>query len=69
ELEAAGVPGDEAERRALEEFGDVKRARRVLRAESGRTERAVRRSEWWAELVQDVRYGWRKLVGQPVFAA
>lgn len=68
ELMAEGLGRPEAERRALSEFGDLGRAKRVLREESARTERRVRRREWWSEIAQDVRYGWRKLWAQPGFA-
>jgi putative ABC transport system permease protein len=69
ELMAQGRNRREAERRAMEEFGDMPGAKRRLRAESARSLRSVRRLEWLAELRQDARYGVRKLASQPVFAA
>jgi putative ABC transport system permease protein len=69
ELVAGGADQAEAERRATEEFGDMTQAQQTLRRESARTERRVRRSEWLSELVQDLRYGWRKLWAKPGFAA
>jgi putative ABC transport system permease protein len=57
-----------AERRALEEFGDVERARPALLSESRRAERRVRFDEWTHRMLQDVRYGWRTLWANPGFA-
>jgi putative ABC transport system permease protein len=69
ELLAEGVDRAAAERRALEEFGDLEGARRTLGRETARTERRRRRLEWLHEFRDDVRYGWRKLRSRPGFAA
>ncbi len=69
ELVGEGLERREAERRALAEFGDVERARRALVHESARTERRARLVDWLTDLVQDVRFGWRKLWSRPGFAA
>lgn len=68
ELEVRGLDRDEAERRALEEFGDLEEARRALGRETARTERRRRRIEGLRELGADLRYGWRKLFARPGFA-
>ncbi len=69
ELMAEGLDRDEAERRAVAEFGDVEGARRALAREARRTERRARVADWFLEFLQDVRYGWRKLASRPGFAA
>ena len=69
ELLAEGVDRAAAERRALEEFGDLEGARRTLGRETARTERRRRRLEWLHEFRDDVLYGWRKLRSRPGFAA
>ncbi|MET0397799.1 MAG: ABC transporter permease [Longimicrobiaceae bacterium] len=68
-LVRAGMPEAEARARAGTEFGDVDEARRSLcRAEEG-MERGRRRSEWLAELGQDLAFGARQLRLRPGFAA
>ena len=68
DLRSEGQTREEAERNALQEFGDVAAAQRALARQSSRRERTSRRREWWGDLKQDVRYGWRKLVSEPGFA-
>ncbi len=67
ELEAGGLDAGEARARAMEEFGDVARARRALLGPAAGVERRRRRRERWDELRQDVRYGWRQLLARPSF--
>jgi putative ABC transport system permease protein len=69
ELAAAGVPPDEARRRARAEFGDVDAARSALRREAGALGRARRRATIVDELGQDVRYAFRQLRRNPTFTA
>ena len=68
ELERAGVPADEARRRAIREFGDAHRAREACetidRRELGRRRRAGR----WDGLRADLRGGWRVLRRAPGFS-
>jgi putative ABC transport system permease protein len=68
DLMQQGWERNAAERRALEEFGDVKRAKPVLLRESRRTESRARLAEWAHGIAQDVRYGWRTLWARPGFA-
>ena len=67
ELMSEGLDRSEAERLAMEEFGDMALAHDALRHESTQTERRTRRSEWIYDAVQDVRYGWRTLWARPGF--
>ena len=58
---AAGLPPDEARRRAMVEFGGVERHKESVRDERG--------SRWFEDLAQDVRYAWRTLTRRPGFTA
>ncbi len=69
ELERSGTPPEEARRRALAEFGDVEAARLSLDASDAATERGRRRSDWRAELGQDVRFALRGFRRSPGFVA
>jgi putative ABC transport system permease protein len=68
DLIAAGVPADEARRRALLEFGDVERIRRAVHAIATSREHAMRTTELLESIVQDIRYAVRGLRRSPVFA-
>jgi putative ABC transport system permease protein len=61
QLEAQGLPPDEALREARRRFGDTPAARRALRATAERREGRMRIREWFDELRQDVRFGLRSL--------
>jgi putative ABC transport system permease protein len=67
ELIARGVDAASAREAALREFGNVGEARRELTAIDRRRVRELRRSDWWSDLRQDVRYGVRALVKAPLF--
>ncbi|MCI0432738.1 MAG: ABC transporter permease [Gemmatimonadetes bacterium] len=68
ELEAGGLDAEEARAKAVQEFGDVARARRLLMGPAAGLERSSRRRQWRDELRQDVRYGWRQLLARPSFS-
>jgi predicted permease len=68
ELEDRGYAPEDALARALKEFGDMDEAKRVLGGVATRRERRVRLGEWWREVVQDAKYGWRRLVANPAFS-
>jgi putative ABC transport system permease protein len=67
ELAAAGMDPEAARAAALREFGDVAEARAELEEIGRRRVRRARRSGWWGDLRQDVRYAWRGLLGSPGF--
>jgi len=68
-LEKGGLEPEEARREALHRFGDVKRAKRELRAMDESSERRSSRREWWLDLGRDLRHGARVLRRRPAFAA
>jgi hypothetical protein len=68
ELAAAGLPIDEARRRARDEFGDVAFTRAYCRDLDERSERVTRLTDHVGEWRQDVRYAWRGMRRSPAFA-
>jgi hypothetical protein len=68
ELETQGYEREEALARALKEFGDLEEAKRIMRGGAKRRERRVRMGDWWREVWQDARHGWRRLLGNPGFS-
>ena len=67
-LIAAGMSPAEAERAALERFGDIDQIGDELRAHDRRRERGRQRREYMGDLLQDLRYGLRSLRRTPAFA-
>jgi putative ABC transport system permease protein len=67
ELTARGMDPASARAEALREFGDVGEARSELEEIGRRRVRRERRSGWWSDLRQDVRYAWRALLRSPGF--
>lgn len=67
ELVAQGVSEPEARRRAVAEFGDLERTRRVCADEDRQAQRGERRARWLAELGQDARLAARGLRRTPGF--
>ena len=68
ELVRGGMTEAEARVQAAEEFGDVDEARRSLFRTDRTRERGRRRSEWLAELRQDLAFGARQLRRKRGFA-
>ena len=68
ELVRSGLPGDEARARARREFGDIEQTRRYCAESDIAAQRSEGRSEWVAELGQDVRLAWRGMRRTPGFA-
>jgi putative ABC transport system permease protein len=69
DLEAQGLAAEEARERAQQEFGDVERLRSSLVPVAAGVARRARRRQWRDDLRRDVKFGWRKLVSNPSFAA
>lgn len=67
-LAAAGVPRDEARRRAAREFGDLEDARSHITTMDRGHEAAMRRKDYVDDLRQDLTYSLRQLRRAPAFA-
>ncbi|MPZ21461.1 MAG: hypothetical protein GEV06_26755 [Luteitalea sp.] len=67
-LIAQGMDPAAARAAALREFGDVREARVELEAIARRRVQQTRRSDWWSDLRQDLRYGARALRRAPLFS-
>src|SRR5207247_9110805 len=67
ELQRRGYAPDEARRLAGERFGDVGQVKWWLRRHDWRRLQRQRRGEIMDELMQDLRYGARKLIASPGF--
>src|SRR5688572_12709995 len=68
-LRSAGLPDDEATRRARERFGDARSVADECVEIDVETIRAERREDFASSLVQDVRYAVRALLRTPAFTA
>ena len=64
---AAGLPAATAREEALARFGDPAEVARRLRDHDARRLRRLRRIEAMSDLLQDARYGWRRLWKAPGF--
>jgi predicted permease len=69
ELVARGMDPAEARREAERRFGDLPSMRRRLLHLGHERNRTMRRTEWLAELRQDLAYGFRTLARNPGFTA
>jgi putative ABC transport system permease protein len=63
-----GMTPDAARREALGRFGDVSLVRDALLEHDKRKEEGARRSEYMADFIQDIRFGFRSLRRAPGFA-
>jgi putative ABC transport system permease protein len=66
---ALGMTPDAARREAMERFGDVSHVREQLVAHDARRQSTEERTEYFRDLVQDLRFGVRSLRRAPAFAA
>ena len=69
ELIAGGMLPEAARREAEQRLGNSSGLRRTLRREGRERDRSMRRTEWLAELRQDLVYGFRTLARNPGFTA
>jgi predicted permease len=69
ELVAKGVSPKEARDEALRGFGDIQRVKSICRTLAEERESARRRTQWWADWRQDVRYAVRQLTVSPILTA
>jgi predicted permease len=69
EFIAQGMDAESARREANRRFGDVERARAALRALGTGRDRHMTRTQYLAELLQDLGFTWRQLRTNPGFAA
>jgi putative ABC transport system permease protein len=69
ELVAEGWSEEDARRATRERFGDFEMIRLRCKELSEQRERSMRRSEWLAQIAQDLRYGWRTMLRAPAFTA
>ena len=68
EMLARGMTEAEAQRAALDRFGDVTRARHACRAIGHQRERRMRILQWASELQQDTTFALRQLLATPAFS-
>jgi putative ABC transport system permease protein len=68
ELIAKGLDPLAARATAMREFGDVREARAELETIGRRRVRHVHRVDWWSDLAQDLKYGFRSLINAPLFS-
>ena len=69
ELVNRGMEPGEARAEALRRFGNLAGVADACRTEGNRRDRTLRRTEWLAELRQDLAYGFRTLARNPGFTA
>ena len=67
-LVARGMDHTAARVQAKREFGDLREARAELEEMGRRRVRQTRRSRWWSDLRQDLRFGLRSAVRAPLFS-
>ncbi|HEX2452753.1 MAG TPA: ABC transporter permease [Vicinamibacterales bacterium] len=68
ELVARGLDPETARRTAVARFGNIDRVNATCRTIGRRRDRDMRRTEYLAELVQDVTFACRQLLKSPAFA-
>jgi len=69
ELVEQGMSDGDARREAVREFGDVEYTKRYCLAEDAMSSREERRTDFVAELRQDIAHSWRTFRRSPGFAA
>jgi hypothetical protein len=69
ELVAQGLSPKEARDQALRGFGDIERVKAACRQLAEERDKAIRRTQWWADWRQDLRFAFRQLLVSPVLTA
>ena len=69
ELVARGMSASDARRAAIGRFGDIRRVNAMCRRIGRGRDRDMRRTEYLAELIQDVTFAGRQLLRNPGFTA
>src|SRR4030095_6547949 len=69
ELVAQGLSPKDARSEALRGFGDIQQVKAICRTLAEERERAMRRTQWWADWRQDLRCAVRQLIVSPVLTA
>jgi putative ABC transport system permease protein len=69
ELVAQGLSPKNARDEALRGFGNIQQVKAVCRTLAEERERAIRRTQWWADWRQDLRFALRQLIVSPMLTA
>jgi predicted permease len=69
ELVAQGLSPKDAREEALRGFGNIQRVKAICRTLAEERERAMQRTQWWADWRHDVRFALRQLAVSPVLTA
>lgn len=69
ELLAQGLSRQDARDEALRGFGNIQHVKAICRTLAEERERAMQRTQWWADWRHDVRFALRQLVASPVLTA
>ena len=69
ELVAQGLSRKEAREEALRGFGNIQHVKAICRTLAEERERAMRRTQWWADWRHDLRFAIRQLFVSPVLTA
>jgi predicted permease len=64
-----GMSPEAARRDALQRLGDIEQVRRACRESGERRRKKMTRREWFGDLGQDLRFAFRQIRKNPVFAA
>ncbi len=69
ELVVQGLSPKDARDEALRGFGNIQRVKAICRTLAEERERAMRRTQWWADWRHDLRFAIRQLFVSPVLTA
>ena len=69
ELIAQGLTPKDARDEALRGFGNIQQVKAICRTLAEEREKAMQRTQWWADWRHDLRFAVRQLIVSPVFTA